>query len=256
MDAVGKEMVELLEGKNIIVTGTSRGIGKSMIDCFARKGANLFACMRTVTSEKEEELRFISELRGVNIIPVELDLRDETQQKDAVRFIKKNCIRIDGLVCNAGVAHNGMLQTTSIDKMREIMETNFFAQMRLIQLVSRAMIPHQAGSIVAIGSTGGLMPRAGFIAYGSSKAALMWAMSSLAQELGPFGIRVNTVAPGLTDTDMLQVRSKESIEEAVSMTAERRLGKPEEIAEAVAFLLSDSASFINGQTLRVDGGRS
>ncbi len=244
-----------LEGKSIIVTGASRGIGKSMIECFAKKGANLFACMRTLTDEKTEELRELSERHGVCITPVLFDLCDESQQKSAVRFMKENCPRIDGLVCNAGVAHNGMLQMTSIDKMREVMETNFFAQMRLIQLVSRAMIPHKAGSIVAIGSVGGIMPRAGFIAYGSSKAALMWAISSLAQELGPFGIRANTVAPGLTNTDMLQVRSKDSIKEAISMTAERRLGKPEEIAEAAAFLLSDAASYINGQTLRVDGGR-
>ena len=249
-------MHELLEGKNIIVTGASRGIGKAMIDCFAKKGANLFACMRTITGEKEEELRVLAELHGVSIIPVQFDLRDESQQKNAVKFIRENCLRIDGLVCNAGVAHNGMLQMTSIGTMREVMETNFFAQMRLIQLVSRAMIPQKTGSIVAIGSVGGIMPRAGFIAYGSSKAALMWAVSSLAQELGPFGIRVNTVAPGLTDTDMLQVRSKESIEEAISMTAEHRIAKPEEIAEAAAFLLSDAASFINGQTLRVDGGRN
>ena len=250
-----KEFAALLENKNIIVTGASRGIGKAMIECFAKKGANLFACMRTVTDEKEAELKALSELYGVSIVPVQFDLRDESQQKDAVKSIKERCRRIDGLVCNAGVAHNGMLQTTSIEKMREIMETNFFAQMRLIQLVSRAMIPHKAGSIVAIGSVGGIMPRAGYIAYGSSKAALMWAMTSLAQELGPFGIRVNSVAPGLTDTDQMQVRSKESIEKALSMTAERRLGKPEEIAEAAAFLLSDAASYINGQTLRVDGGR-
>lgn len=245
----------MLEGKNIIVTGASRGIGKAMIECFAKKGANLFACMRTVTGEKEEELKALSELHGVSIVPVQFDLRDESQQKSAVRSIKDSCRKIDGLVCNAGVAHNGMLQMTSIETMREIMETNFFAQMRLIQLVSRAMIPHKAGSIVAIGSVGGIMPRAGYIAYGSSKAALMWAMSSLAQELGPFGIRANSVAPGLTDTDQLRVRSKDSIEKAISMTAEGRLGKPEEIAEAAAFLLSDAASYINGQTLRVDGGR-
>lgn len=249
-------MSELLAGKNIIVTGSSRGIGKAMIECFSKKGANLFACMRTVTDEKKEELKALSELHGVNIIPVQFDLRDESQQKSAVKFIRENCLRIDGLVCNAGVAHNGMLQMTSIERMREIMEINFFAQMRLIQLVSRAMIPQKAGSIVAIGSVGGIMPRVGFIAYGSSKAALMWAASSLAQELGPFGIRVNTVAPGLTDTDMLKVRSKESIKEAISMTAEHRMAKPEEIAEATAFLLSDASSFINGQTLRVDGGRS
>ena len=247
-------MERLLEGKRIIVTGTARGIGRSMVKCFAECGADICAVTRKEDEEFLEWISGIASENGVTIRNYCFDMTDYEKMQAVVKEIGAEG-SIDGLVCNAGIPHNGMLQMTSIDKMREVMEVNFFAQMRLCQLVSRKMIRQKSGSIVLLGSVGGLEARSGYIAYGSSKAALMWAGRSMAQELGSYGIRVNCVAPSLTDTDQMKVRSEESIASNVAGSAIKRLATPEEIANTAAFLLSDKASYTSGQILRVDGGK-
>ena len=147
------------------------------------------------------------------------------------------------------------MQMTSMDTLRDVMEVNFIGQMSLIQKISKVMMRQKKGSIVNIGSVGGIEAREGYLAYGSSKAAFMWATRCISKELAPYNIRVNAVAPGLVDTEMGDYKAdaeQQKILDAISM---KRKGTPEEIAEVVYFLSTDASSFITGSIINADGGR-
>ena len=144
---------------------------------------------------------------------------------------------------------------TPVKKIKEIFEVNFFSQSEFTQYIAKSMIKNKKGSILYISSTSGLDNNIGRSAYSSSKAAMISQSMSLAGELGAFNIRVNSIAPGLTDTDMMRLNtSKEIINEVLQDTALKRIAKPEEIANVALFLSSDLASYVTGQVIRVDGG--
>lgn len=185
---------------------------------------------------------------------VYFDLTDEQSIKAAVKQFMKDKVKIDILVNNAGIAHGGLLQMTSMKEVRSVFEVNFFAALQMTQLVSRMMGRMGGGSIVNIASISGLDLEAGNCAYGTSKAALIALTKTAAKELAPLNIRVNAIAPGLTDTAMAQLMEEKAGEAMVRQTAFNRLAKPEEIADAVVYLASGKSSFITGQVLRVDGG--
>ena len=147
------------------------------------------------------------------------------------------------------------MQMTSMDTLRDVMEVNFIGQMSLIQKISKVMMRQKKGAVVNIGSVGGIEAREGYLAYGSSKAAFMWATRCISKELAPYNIRVNAVAPGLVDTEMGDYKAdaeQQKILDAISM---KRKGTPEEIAEVVYFLSTDASSFITGSIINADGGR-
>lgn len=244
-----------LSGKTAIITGTNRGIGKEILISFAREGADIWACAR---QESDEFTKFICEIEkenGVSIRPVYFDLVDENQVKTAIKSIIQEKKNIDILVNNAGIAYGATFQMTSIEKMKEVFEVNFFSQIYIMQLVSRHMMKQKSGSIINMASVGGIETNPGYLAYGSSKAALIWATKCLSKEIGIYGVRVNAIAPGLTETSMGHYKSEEELQKVINRTSLRRMGTPNEIAEAVLYLASDDASFITGQVLQVDGGR-
>lgn len=244
-----------LSGKTAIITGSNRGIGKEILLQFAKEGADIWACAR---KESEEFLEMINKTASVNqvtIKPVYFDLLDENQTKKGIQSIIKEKKAIDILVNNAGIAHGATFQMTSMDKLREVFEINYFSQIQIMQLISRYMMKQKSGSIINIASVGGIEANPGYLAYGSSKAALIWATKCLSKEVGAYGIRVNAVAPGLTETNMGHHKSQQEIEKVLNRTSLNRMGKPSEIAEAVVYLASEQASFITGQVLCVDGGR-
>lgn len=244
----------LLQGKTALITGANGGIGRKIIERFCQEGCQIYAHLR---KEREEFSVFAQEMEqkyGVAVTGIYFDLTDEEAVKQAVSGLVKEKVKLDILVNNAGVAHGGLLQMTSLKEIRAVFDVNYFSVVQMIQLVSRMMSRSGGGSIVNLASISGLELDAGNCAYGTSKAAVIALTRTAAKELAARNIRVNAVAPGLTDTAMAELMEKKAGEAMVRQTAFQRLARPEEIADAVLYLASGQSSFVTGQVLRVDGG--
>lgn len=240
--------------KIVFVTGTNRGLGKMIIERFAQTHYDIIAHVRTLSNETKSFFDNLAKKNEVKVYPVVFDVTDTQSLKAAIKKIYADGLKIDVLVNNAGVAHGGLFQMTPIAKIREVFDINFFSILELTQIVSRYMVRQKSGVIINIGSIAGIDLEAGNCAYGVSKAAVIAFTKTIAKELVPYGIRANAVAPGLLDTDMARQMEEKAGQEMVAASAMKRLGKPEEVANAILFLASDEASFINGQVLRIDGG--
>ena len=245
----------LLTNKSAIITGCNRGIGSEILSQFAAEGANIYACVRKESEEFEKHIKELADRCEVTITPVYFDMSDEEQIKQGIKSIIKQKKPIDILVNNAGIAYNGSFQMTPVSKLREVFEVNYFAQIQIMQLVSRVMMRQRSGSIINMASVGGIEAEPGYLAYGSSKAALIWATRCLAKEMGAYNVRVNAVAPGLTMTDMGQTKPDDELQKVIERTPLKRMARAEEIANMVSFLASDKAEYVTGQIIQVDGGR-
>lgn len=246
----------MFKDKNVIITGTNRGIGKKIMQVFAGKGANIWAHARKETPEFLELVDSISSESNVTITPIYCDMTDKQEMKACVKQIMASKQKVDALINNVGISHGGLFQMTSIDEIRRIFEVNLFSIMEFTQMVSRLMVRQKSGSIVNMASISGLDLHSGNCAYGTSKAALIAFTKTLSAELAPIGIRVNAIAPGLTDTEMATLMENKAGISMIRESSMDRLGKPEEIAELALFLASDKSSFITGQVIRCDGGVS
>lgn len=244
-----------LKGKNVILTGANRGIGLAILKKLAKEGCNIWACSRTNTPETLSTFEQIARENCVWIKPIFFDLNEEESIKEGVLQILSEKKPIDVLVNNAGIPYGGLFYMTPMSKLKEVFQINYFSQIYIMQLVARYMMRQKKGCIVNMASVGGIETNAGYLAYGSSKAALIWATKSISKELGKYNIRVNAVAPGLTETQMGHYKSQKEIDKVLAVTSLGRMGTPEEIARSVCFLASEEASFITGQVLIVDGGR-
>lgn len=245
----------LLKDKTAVVTGCNRGIGKEVMTTFAEHGANVFACARRESAEFADTVAQLAERTGRTITPVYFDLADLEQVKAGVRAIVAAKVPVDVVVNNAGIASGALFQMTSLTDMKNLFDVNFFAPLQFTQGLARLMSRAKAGSIVNIASTAGLIGDAGTTAYGSSKAALMYATRAMATELGQFNIRVNAIAPNVTRTDMYEQMDEKARERLIATTALKRAAEPREIANAALFLASDLSSYVTGQVMRVDGGQ-
>ena len=246
--------MELLKGKTAIITGCNRGIGRATLEKFCAYGADAFALVR---QESESFLQDIEKLKaqyGVEIIPIYADFKVEDEVKQAVKSILSYKKNIDILVNNIGIANpQAMFTMTKMETIKDAFQVNLFSSILLTQLISRSMLRNKKGSIIFVSSSAAFDGGAN-IEYSASKAAIIGAAKRIAKELCVGGIRVNVVAPGLTSTDMGNSMSEEDEKVALSMNLMKRKGQPSEIADAIAFLASDMASFITAQVLRVDGG--
>lgn len=243
-----------MEKKTVLITGCNRGIGKEAVRLFAENGYNLICCIR---KENEEFSSFVNGLKDQYTVGVEIlyfDMTDEDSIKEALKPILKERRQIDVLINNAGIATGGFLQMTSIKQLKEVFQINYFSHVLITQLITKLMMRQKSGCVINMGSVAGLDNFAGYTAYGASKAAMMSFTRTIARELAPYNIRVNSIAPGLTDTGMAGQMEEKAWKEMVERTDMNRLGKPNEIAQMMLFLASDEASFITGQIYRVDGG--
>lgn len=240
---------------NVIITGANRGIGKTMVEVFAANGHNVWACARKQNPDFEELLRNLSTKYNVWVKPVYLEMTDEESLKEGLNSIFADKQQIDVLVNNAGISTVGLLSQTKVEDVKHLFDVNYFSVLRIIQLVSKKMMMKRKGCIINMASLAGIEPQPGKIAYGSSKAAIILMTQCLAKELGPLGIRVNAIAPGPIETEMIHQYNDDMLKQLASESSLRRLGKPEEIAQTALFLASEQASYINGEIIKVDGGR-
>tara|TARA_Y100000590_G_scaffold470645_1_gene667337 strand:- start:7216 stop:7959 length:744 start_codon:yes stop_codon:yes gene_type:complete len=245
----------ILKNKNAVVTGCNKGIGKKILETFSANGASIFACVRTLDDKFKTYVEELSKKDKSEIIPIELDLNKEEHIKAAANKISSSKKDIDILVNNAATIHTALFQMTSVKKLKEIFETNLFSQTNFTQYILKSMIKNKKGSIVYISSSSALDGNEGRSAYSSTKSALIAQAKVLSREMGSFNIRVNSIAPGLTDTDMMnQNTPKEIIQDVISRISLKRIARPNEVANVALFLSSDLASYVTGQVIRVDGG--
>jgi len=244
-------------GRNVIITGTSSGIGKSILEEFSKeKDITIIAHARKPSPQFELLLKNLNRENENLIIPVYFDLINAEHLTGQINNVLKAYKKIDVLVNNAGMIQpNSSFLMTSLDTIKESFQINFFSQVLLTQLVARSMIRNRIGNIVNIASIAAFDVTTAQFEYVTSKAAIVAMTMKLAIELAPFGIRCNAVAPGLIKTKMLENMEKELKNNLCHQAALNRLGMPEEISKLVYFLASKDSSFINGQTIRVDGGR-
>ena len=247
----------MLKNKNAIITGARRGIGRATVEVFASHGANIWACARAQNDAFEADMQSIAERYGATIWPVYFDVTDDAQVKHAVQTIRKQKLNVDVLVNVAGIASAGELANfpmTSIEKMKQVMDVNFFSVALLTQYVSRLMARQNSGSVVNVASIAGIDGIPAQFEYAASKGAIIAGTRNLARELSANNIRVNAVAPGMIETDMGAQIDEKLKENVLSKVIMERMGKPAEIAEVIAFLASDLSSYMTGQIIRVDGG--
>ena len=245
----------LLRGKNVVLTGCNRGIGFETLRLLAENGANIWACVRKPDDKFLNSIQSLSKREGVIIQPIYFDLSVLEQVKVGANTILAEKKPVDVLINNAGSIFTGSIHMTSMKKLDEILMINFKSQIYFTQYISRNMMRNKAGSIINIASSAGIEGNEGRLAYAASKSAVITASKVMANEFGRFGIRVNSIAPGLTMTEMMQTStSEDAICDVLKRTAMKRIGLPEEIGQVAIFLASDLASFITGQVLRVDGG--
>jgi 3-oxoacyl-[acyl-carrier protein] reductase len=237
-----------LEGKVILVTGASRGIGKAIASQLKALGGNVIG-----TATSEHGAANISEYLGEGQGLV-LNVTDDASISAMFDLIKEKHGSVDILVNNAGITRDNLMMRMKDDEWNDIIDTNLTSVFKISKAVLRAMMKKRNGRIINIGSVVGTMGNAGQVNYSTAKAGLIGFTKSLAREVASRGITVNTVSPGFIDTDMTQTLTDEQKEGIFAQVPANRLGKPEEIANAVAFLASDSAAYITGETLHVNGG--
>jgi 3-oxoacyl-[acyl-carrier protein] reductase len=241
-----------LQGKVAIVTGAARGIGRAIALRFAQEGAKV-----VVTDIRDEQgletVRLIEEA-GSQAVFVHTDVTNASQAQEMVDAAIEKFGAVDILVNNAGITRDTLLMRMSEEDWDAVLSVNLKSAYNCSKAVLRSMMKKRSGCIINITSVVGLAGQAGQTNYSASKAGLIGFTKSLAKEVGSRGITVNAVAPGFVSTEMTGVLPQEMVDKAIEATPLGRLGKPEDVADAVAFLASGRASFITGHVLSVDGG--
>lgn len=236
-----------------IVTGGSRGIGRAVAVRLAKDGMNLVINYRGNSAAAEETERLCRDL-GAEVLLVQGDVsRAEDCEKLAAQA-KEAFGRVDVLVNNAGITRDGLLARMTEEDFRAVLDVNLVGPWNMMKAVNRIMMKQRYGRIVNLSSVTGLMGNMGQTNYAAAKAGILGMTKSYAREVASRGITVNAVAPGFIDTDMTEAMPEGAKDKIITGIPMGRTGKPEDVAEAVAFLASEQAGYITGEVLRVDGG--
>ena len=243
----------LLAGKTVWITGASRGIGRATAVACARQGASLILSARSEGSLQDCAAE-LSAVAGHTAQLVPFDVRDPAAIKDAFQKVHRATRQLDGLVNNAGVLGDALIGMISAGQLDDVLRTNLYGPIHLIQYCARLMTSKRSGSIVNVASIIGRTGNEGQTAYAASKAGLIGATKSAARELAANNIRVNAVAPGVIRTDMIGEIPPAKIESLRAAIKLNRLGEPIDVANTIVFLLSDLSAYVTGQVIGVDGG--
>lgn len=246
-------MSKPLSGKTALVTGASRGIGRSIALALAEAGANVavnYAGSEAAAAEVAEQIR----AKGVEAITIQANVGRADEADRLIKDVIDAWGKIDILVNNAGITRDNLIMRMKEEEFDQVIETNLKGVFNCLKAVTRPMMKQRFGRIINISSVVGVLGNAGQANYVAAKAGVIGLTKSSAKELASRGITVNCVAPGFIDTDMTQVLSDDLRDSMLGGIPLARLGRPEEIANVVLFLASDASSYMTGQTLHVDGG--
>jgi 3-oxoacyl-[acyl-carrier protein] reductase len=236
--------------KTAIITGASRGIGRATAVELAKAGYFVIINYKSNEPAAQETLKLVRDNGGEGEIQ-QFDVADHAQTKEAVKAITERHKNIHILVNNAGITADGLFMLLGEDEWDGVINTSLKGFYNMTKPVLREMVRKKRGSIISVSSLSALMPNRGQSNYSAAKAGIIAASRSLATEVARFGIRVNVVAPGLIETDMIKEAPVEQIKQIIPMA---RLGKPEEVASVIRFLCSDDASYVTGQVIGINGG--
>ncbi len=239
----------LLKDKICMLTGAGKGLGRAILERFIEEGAKA-----VYANDIEAHCLDAYASRHHQVIPLYFDVSDSTACKSAIQTIQREQKRLDVLVNNAGIMQDALIGMISRKMMERLYEVNVFGTAELIQLAAKLMIHAHSGSIINLSSVVAKTGNPGQLVYSGTKGAIISMTKTAAKELGSRGIRVNAIAPGMIDTDMMRSVGEKHLAQHISHIPMGRLGRPEEIANACVFLASDMASYISGSILSVDAG--
>ena len=243
----------MLEGKIALVTGAAKGIGRAIALALAADGATVVV---NYNGSKERAEQVVEEIKalGADGMAYQCNVADTAATADMVKEVIKTYGKLDILVNNSGITRDNLIMKMSEEDFDAVIDANLKGCFNTIKAVSRQMLKQRAGRIINITSVSGILGNAGQANYAASKAGIIGLTKTMARELASRGITVNAVAPGFVDTDMTQVLPENVKEAATAQIPLGRFGKPEDIANMVAYLASEKASYITGQIISVDGG--
>ncbi|MBR6250659.1 MAG: 3-oxoacyl-[Bacteroidales bacterium] len=245
--------MKLLEGKTAVVTGAARGIGKALALKFASEGANIAFTDLVINEDAQQTEKEIAAL-GVKVKAFASNAADFAQTEQVVAAIKEEFGSIDILVNNAGITKDGLMLRMTEQQWDAVINVNLKSAFNFIHAVVPILMRQRKGSIINMASVVGVHGNAGQSNYAASKAGMIALAKSVAQEMGPKGIRANAIAPGFIETAMTAQLPEAVREDWMKKIPLRRGGKPEDIADVATFLASDLSSYVTGQVIQVDGG--
>ena len=241
-----------LEGKTAVITGGARGIGKEIARVLAKEGANCVLC--DVNAQELKTAAAEIESLGVQCLPLALNVCDLKQCEDAVNKVIDKYKKIDILINNAGITRDGLLLRMKEEDWDSVIAVNLKGTFNCTKAAIKVMLKQKSGRIVNVASIIGVMGNAGQANYAASKAGIIGLTKSTAKEVASRNINVNAIAPGFIETKMTEVLSDEVKEAMLKQIPLKRFGKPEDVGNLVLFLVSDDASYITGQVIKIDGG--